>query len=129
MTRIGRAWLCCEAWLALAGYDLRYAARGFRGVTQRLERQRVAARCPADDARAAVCEAMQFATCFYGKPVRCLQRAACTVSLLRRRGIAARLVIGYRPVPFVSHAWVEVGGDVVNDSPAYQQRLQVLYAG
>jgi len=35
-------------------------------------------------------------------------------------------VIGYRAAPFFSHAWVEVAGRVVNDSPIYQMRLQVL---
>ena len=33
----------------------------------------------------------------------------------RRNGIAAQLVIGCRPLPFESHAWVEVDGRVVND--------------
>jgi hypothetical protein len=49
------------------------------------------------------------------------------VRLLRKHDVVARLVIGYRPVPFFSHAWVEVNGRVVNDSPAYRERLQVLY--
>jgi hypothetical protein len=35
-------------------------------------------------------------------------------------------VIGYRPSPFFSHAWVEVDGRIVNDSPVYQERLFVL---
>jgi transglutaminase superfamily protein len=48
------------------------------------------------------------------------------VRLLRARGVVARLLIGYRPVPFLSHAWVEVEGRVVNDSPAYRKRLHVL---
>jgi hypothetical protein len=28
--------------------------------------------------------------------------------------------------PFLAHAWVEVAGRVVNDSPTFQRRLQVL---
>jgi len=55
-----------------------------------------------------------------------LQRSVCTVRMLRKYGIDARLVIGYRPSPFFSHAWVEVNGRVVYGSTAYQQRLQSL---
>ena len=71
---------------------------------------------------------MLLATCLYWKPVLCLQRSVCAVRLLRSHGVAARLVIGYRPSPFFSHAWVEVDGRVVNSSPAYKTRLRVLYS-
>jgi hypothetical protein len=47
--------------------------------------------------------------------------------LLRRQGIAAELVIGYRPLPFESHAWVEVDGRVVNDRSQYQRAFTVLH--
>lgn len=73
------------------------------------------------------CDAALTATCFYWKPVLCLQHSVCVVRLLRARGVCARLVIGYRAVPFFSHAWVEVDGRVVNDSPAYRLRLKVLH--
>jgi len=55
-----------------------------------------------------------------------LQRSIVTARVMRRHGIPAEVVIGYRPSPFFSHAWVEVAGRVVNDSPAYQRRLRVL---
>ena len=74
-----------------------------------------------------ICDAVLLATCFYWKPVLCLQRAVCTVRLLRRHGIHGRLVIGYRPSPFFSHAWVEVDGRVVYGSAAYQKRLMPLH--
>jgi Transglutaminase-like superfamily len=74
-----------------------------------------------------ICDAVLLATCFYWKPVLCLQRAVCTVRLLRKHRIHAHLVIGYRPSPFFSHAWVEVDGRVVYGSPAYQQRLVPLH--
>jgi hypothetical protein len=42
---------------------------------------------------------------------RCLRRSLVVVSLLARRGIAARLVIGARTGPdFLAHAWVEHDG-------------------
>ena len=74
-----------------------------------------------------VCDAVLTATCVYWKPVLCLQHAVCVVRLLRARGVGARLIIGYRVEPFFSHAWVEVEGRVVNDSPAYQSQLHVLH--
>ena len=55
-----------------------------------------------------------------------MQRSIVTARVMRRRGIPAEVVIGYRPEPFFSHAWVEVAGRVVNDSSTYQCRLAVL---
>src|SRR5262249_52478656 len=62
-----------------------------------------------------VINAVDAASCFYFRPVRCLHRSFAAVRLLRRRGIAADLVIATRPVPFLSHAWVEVQNEIVND--------------
>jgi hypothetical protein len=127
MSGVRYAWLVVQAWVALVAHDAIYAWSGFDGVTRRLAP-------PADvttttaQVQAAVCDAVLLASCLYWRPVRCLQRSVCTVALLRRQGIRARLVIGYRAVPFFSHAWVEVDGRVVNDSGAYQKRLRVLYA-
>lgn len=47
----------------------------------------------------------------------CLRRSLVVWWLLRRKGIAADLRIGVRPTGAVPdfHAWVEVGGSVVND--------------
>src|SRR5262249_15392402 len=100
------------------------AFRGLAGVRER-------PRGPEPDAGAgiaapAICQALADVIPFYWKPVRCLQRSIVAARLMRQRAIAAQVVIGYRPVPFFSHAWVEVGGCVVNDSPVYQRRLQVL---
>lgn len=67
--------------------------------------------------------AVDRAASWYFKPVRCLQRSAATVLLMRLCGIPAELVVGARPVPFSAHAWVEVGGHVVNDDP----RVQAYY--
>lgn len=74
----------------------------------------------------AVCSAVDEACVWYFKRARCLQRSAVTTWLLRLHGVAACLVIGFRPVPMESHAWVEVDGQVVNDRPQYQRFFQVL---
>jgi hypothetical protein len=68
-----------------------------------------------------ICDAFNWAAAFYWKPVLCLQSAIVTARMLRRAGFAAEVVIGCRPEPFFSHAWVELDGRVVNDSPGYRQ--------
>jgi hypothetical protein len=119
-------WLVFRAWIELARYDLLHAIAGRRRI--QLPEVRSAAPGPADSGLARViCDAVVLASCFYWKPVLCLQQSTCAARLLRAHGVAARLVIGYRPLPFFSHAWVEVEGRIVNDSPAYQKRLQILY--
>ena len=110
----------------LVRFELLQALGGFRRIHASV---RNAPRLPVVGAPhlvSEVCEAINRVACFYWKPVLCLQRAAVTTRLLRRHGVDACMVIGYRPSPFLSHAWVEVGGTIVNDSPAYQERLIVL---
>jgi hypothetical protein len=125
MNKAKRSWLVCRALYELARYEVIVYLRGSGRILQQLRRQSVAT--GATDQEQMICDAVLLATCLYFKPVLCLQRAVCTVRLLRRYGVVARLVIGYRPSPFFSHAWVEVDGRVVYGSPAYQQRLQPLH--
>lgn len=58
----------------------------------------------------------------------CLQRSLLLVWLLRRRGLGGRLRIGVRPEQgqLAAHAWVEVAGRAINDSPARCARFEVL---
>src|SRR5436309_2801754 len=55
-----------------------------------------------------------------------VQRSVGATGLLRRHGLQAELVIACRPLPFESHAWVEVNGRVANDRPQYQKFFTVL---
>src|SRR5262249_48409976 len=103
--------------------------RGSGRALQQVSRQTVSAKRANRELEQAVCDAVLLATCLYWKPVLCLQRSVCTARLLRKQGMNARMVIGYRPAPFFAHAWVEVEGRVVYGSPAYQQRLQPLFIG
>jgi hypothetical protein len=73
-----------------------------------------------------LCHAMDIACAFYPKRIRCLQRSAATVILLRRRGVLARMVIGAQVLPLKAHAWVEVADQVVNDKPYMYEIYQVL---
>jgi hypothetical protein len=108
----------------LVRYDVLSKVLGFAGLRRRMRpaRQSTAAGAAVE----AVCQAVACMTSFYWKPLLCLQRSIVTARVLRANGIRADVVIGYRAYPFFSHAWVEVGGRVVNDSSAYQYKLQLL---
>ncbi len=118
-------WFTARAWLGLAAFDLARAA-GFTRVHERVRGYPIAARPPIDGRTAEVVWAVDEACVWYIKRVHCLQRSAVALRLLRRQGVRAELVIGYRPVPLESHAWVEVDGHVVNDRPAYQRAFSIL---
>ncbi len=75
---------------------------------------------------AQICQAVAEACVWYPKRAFCLQRSWVTSLLLRRHGIDSQIIIGFRPAPLDSHAWVEVDGKVVNDRPQYQKFYQVL---
>jgi hypothetical protein len=110
----------------LIRYDVVHAVGGFRRVHASVKTTPISPSAGRDGIVRRTCEAVTLASCFYWKPVLCLPRAVVTTRLLRRFGVRAQMVIGYRPSPFFSHAWVEVDGRIVNDSPAYQKRLLVL---
>ena len=119
--------LLIRALYELARYEVVLSLRGSGRILSQLRRQSISTESNSTDLEKTICDAVLLATCFYWKPVLCLQRAICTVRLLRRHGIHARLVIGYRPSPFFSHAWVEVDGRVLYGSAAYQKRLLPLH--
>jgi len=123
MKKARYAFLVFRALYEITRYDV---IVWLRGIGCMLRQQSISQSAAIDDLERAICDAVLLATCFYWKPVLCLQRSVCTARLLRKYGIDARLVIGYRPSPFFSHAWVEVNGRVVYGSAAYQKRLQSL---
>jgi hypothetical protein len=110
-------------WLML--FDL-LSKTGFSRVHAFTRRRQVARHAPGADVTARVCWAVEEACVWYVKRAYCLQRSSVATWMLRRRGVPAQLVIGYRPVPVDSHAWVEVDGKVVNDRPQYQKFFRVL---
>jgi hypothetical protein len=127
MKRAKYTWLVVRALYELGRYEGMMRLRGFACIQWQLSRQTIAVKPCSRELERTICDAILLATCLYWKPVLCLQRSVCLVRLLRENGIAARLMIGYRPSPFLSHAWVEVDGRVVNGSSAYQTRLRLLY--
>lgn len=73
-----------------------------------------------------ICHAIDLASALYPFQVLCLQRSAATTVLLRRHGWKAELVIGTQILPFKSHAWVEIDGQVINDKPYMHEIYRVL---
>ena len=119
--------LVFRALYEIARYEVVLSLLGSGRILSQLRRQSISIQSCSAEFEKTICDAVLLATCFYWKPVLCLQRAVCTVRVLRRHGIHARLVIGYRPSPFFSHAWVEVDGRVLYGSAAYQKRLMPLH--
>ena len=108
-------------------YDLVMRIWGFAGV-HRWARRRACGRTRGEprQVEAAVVGAVTRVGSFYWKPIRCLERSVVTARVLARYGIPAEVVIGYRPSPFFSHAWVEVNGRIANDLQGYRQSLRIL---
>jgi hypothetical protein len=116
--------LTVEAWIALAAFDVTRPA-GFARLCAWLRGRRPSTRRSVADP-ADIVWSIDEACVWYVKGVACLQRSVVATWLLRRHGFAAEMVIGCRPLPFESHAWVEIGGRVVNDLPQYQRAFTVL---
>ena len=119
-----RTLLTLHAWLGLVAFDFARLA-GFAYVREWLRTRPKSSRhswAAADD----VVWCLDEACVWYVKRAACLQRSVVATWLLRRHGHAAEMVIGFRPLPFESHAWVEVEGHVVNDRPQYQRAFRTL---
>jgi hypothetical protein len=105
----------------------RCIARGdFAGLYTRVRDCPVGTKALPENAVGRVCSAIDLACVWYWKEVLCLQRSAATTCLLRRHGVGAQLVIGAQQLPFKAHAWVEVGGRVVNDRAYTPEIFAVL---
>jgi hypothetical protein len=114
-----------EGWLTLLRYDLA-ALAGFGKVYGLVRRAPIRPCRQPDEEIAGILRALDHACVWYVRRCFCLQRSAAATLMLRRRGIPAEVVIGFRPAPIDSHAWVEVNGRVVNDHVQYQKFYWVL---
>lgn len=107
--------------LRLWGFRRCYAGLGWLapGLSRRATRTGDALAEARQVAAVALVATMRYALC----PPACLAQSLTLWFLLRRRGIAADLRLGVRTVTgqFQAHAWVEVGGVVLNDDPDVQQ--------
>lgn len=126
MNRARYAFFVVKALFEMLRYDAIVSSVGVGRILRQLRHEHLPVKALSQHLQKAICNAVLLASCFYWKPVLCLQRSVCTARLLRRYGIDAKVVIGYRPAPFFSHSWVEVNGHVAYGSAAYQRRLQIL---
>jgi len=95
-----------------------YLVRGnFSALYDRVRNYPIGKKAETADTIERICFAMDMACIWYWKEALCLQRSAAAACLLKRYGIPAQMVIGAKQMPFKAHAWVEVGGRVVNDKP------------
>jgi hypothetical protein len=118
--------LFLQAYGRLILFDF-YLARGnFANLYQKVRDCPTRARVLDPGAVARICSAVDMACIWYWKEALCLQRSAATACLLKRYGVAAQMVIGAQQMPFKAHAWVEVGGRVVNDRPYTPEIYEVL---
>ncbi|HXN27043.1 MAG TPA: lasso peptide biosynthesis B2 protein [Candidatus Acidoferrales bacterium] len=118
--------LSLQAYGKLILFDF-YLARGnFVNLYEKVRDCPIRARVLDPAAVERICSAVDMACIWYWKEALCLQRSAATACLLKRHGVAAQMVIGAQQMPFKAHAWVEVGGRVVNDRPYTPEMYQVL---
>ena len=100
--------------------------KAFPAIYDRVRRTPVALRPRKTLSCTEICQAVDLAAVLYFRRVLCLQRSAATACLLKRYGFPAQLVIGVQQLPFAAHAWVEMGGLVVNDKPYMSDIYSVL---
>jgi hypothetical protein len=118
--------LVLEAFRQLIRHDLFLFRRDFAALHLRVHLLPVAAREPAPGEIEKICQAVAYSCIWYARPVLCLQRSAAAVSLLRKHGVRAEMVIGAQRLPLKAHAWVEVDGRVVNDKPEVQTDYMIM---
>jgi transglutaminase superfamily protein len=120
------SFLVLKAYLKLIHFDLYLALGNFAALHDKVRKYPIGKGTTTPDAVERICAAIDLACIWYWKEALCLQRSAATACLLKKYGIPAQLVIGAQQMPFKAHAWVEVGGRVVNDKPYTPEIYAVL---
>jgi hypothetical protein len=103
--------------LMIFALKLALATRGL-GWTMQWIRRRVAAVAPRPAPLGLVRDvehAVALAAALYAGRALCLEQSLVLYYVLRRQGVAAKYCQGVQPYPFLAHAWVEYGGEPVND--------------
>lgn len=104
------------------GFDrtYRWLSRATRARTRPAEEISV------EEAREAFRAVQQATRFYYRRRLDCLPKALTTFRLLRLRGIPAELCLGVRKYPFSGHAWVECGGEILDDDPRRIRQYTLL---
>lgn len=100
--------------------------RGLRALVSRVSLREQAAEADSVESAKALALVVHRAAAYYYKHAWCLHRAVATSCFLRLNGIASTVCIGFHPMPFYGHAWVEVHDTVVDDRIAVRTRYRVL---
>jgi hypothetical protein len=108
----------------LLAYDILSALCRFQTIYSMVKGWSVKSRAEAPDIIDRVCVAVNYASVWYPKQALCLQRSFVTTYLLRKNGVAAKMVLGAQKLPFKAHAWVEADGRAVNE----RSNVQATYA-
>lgn len=115
------------AFIGLLAFDLLLKFRGFQSLINKVEHW------PTTEPRTSdmeICRRVRAmvdrAQMYYPKKAMCLQHSAVVTCLLRRRGVAAVMILAAQEFPPKGHAWVEVDGKVVNDFTAVQHAYRVM---
>jgi hypothetical protein len=120
------SFLVLRAYCRLIQFDL-YLARGnFKALYEKVRFHPISKGMAPVGATEQICAAADLACIWYWKEVLCLQRSAATACLLKSYGVPAQMILGAQQMPFKAHAWVVVGGQVVNDKPYVSERFAVL---
>jgi hypothetical protein len=109
------SFLFLRAYFMLISFELLLVRNSFANLHHLVRSCPVSGKQFSQTAVSRICSAVDVACIWYWKEVLCLQRSAVTTCLLKRAGVPAQMIIGARMLPFRAHAWVEVGGNVVND--------------
>jgi Transglutaminase-like superfamily len=120
------AFLVLRAYLKLLYFDFYLARNNFAALHQRVRNYPIGRPIEVPGVTQEICAAVDMASIWYWKEVLCLQRSAATACLLKRYGVPAQMVIGAQQMPLKAHAWVEVGGLVVNDKSYVREIYAVL---
>src|SRR5437899_272015 len=120
------SFLVVRAYWHLVSFDLCIRRGNFAQLYSRVRNCPIRDGTPGGDAVELICHAVDMACIWYWKEVLCLQRSAVAACLLKQYGVPAQMVIGAQQVPFKAHAWVEVGGRVVNDKAYMSEMYAVL---
>lgn len=120
----------CETFSAFVGllaFDLMLRFGGFQRLIRKVEHWPIASpRTPDREICRRVHGMVERAQMYYPKKAMCLQQSAVVTCLLRRRGVPAEMVVAAQAFPPKAHAWTEVGGEVVSDSPNVKTKYREL---
>jgi hypothetical protein len=107
-------------------FDFYLLRHDYDALNQKVKTHPVSNRPYSEDVVSRICYAMDLASIWYYKVIKCTQRSAATTCMLRDFGAPAQMIIGVQKVPFKSHAWTEVNGQVVSDKPYMREMWAVV---